>query len=850
MLAAMLLSLASLLSAPPEKVQAAESSSYKVVGYYPSWGAYGRGYNVSDIDGSKLTHINYAFADICWNGIHGNPDPTGPNTATWSCQDEAGVINVPNGTIVLGDPWIDAQKAYPGDTWDQPLRGNINQLNKLKLANPQLKTIISVGGWTWSNRFSDVAATAANRLVFAKSAVSFLRHYGFDGVDLDWEYPVGGGLAGNSVRPEDKRNYTLLLQDIRKELDAAELTDGKEYLLTIASGASPSYVTNTELGQIAATVDWINIMSYDFSGGWSKLSAHNAPLYQDPAAIQAGVEGAETFHVAGGVQGHLNAGVPASKLVMGLPFYGRGWSGCVPGAEGDGQYENCTGLPAGTWEAGVFDYGDLISKYVNKNGFTRYWNDTAKVPYLYNASSKVYISYDDLESMDYKLQYLKAKGLGGGMFWELSSDCRVSSNYSCSGPKLLDKVAADLLGGGNVPPADTIAPTVPGSLTVTGKTQNTVSLGWNASTDNKAVTSYNVYRGGVLAATSTGTTAIVSGLTAGTSYTFTVKAKDAAGNESAASTAVTVVTDTTTNPPADTIAPTVPANVSIASKTASSVSLSWAASSDNVGVTGYEVYNGSSLAASVSGITATVNGLTAGTSYTFTVKAKDAAGNRSAASTPVNVTTDAAGGCTAAAWSSTSVYTGGNRASYNGLVYEAKWWTQGDRPDLSGVDGVWKVIGTCDGGGTGGTDSIAPSAPSGLAASAQGSSSFQLGWSAAADNVGVTSYMIYNGSTLTAEVSGTSAIISGLTAGYAYSFTVKAKDAAGNVSAASTPLIVTLSSDPGSGGDGAAAWAVGKAYRVNDLVTYTGKTYKCLQAHTSLNGWEPAAAASLWQLQP
>ena len=109
---------------------AAAADSYKIVGYYPSWAAYGRNYNVTDIDPTKVTHINYAFADICWNGIHGNPDPSGPNPVTWTCQNEKSqTINVPNGTIVLGDPWIDTGKTFAGDTWDQPIAGNINQLN-------------------------------------------------------------------------------------------------------------------------------------------------------------------------------------------------------------------------------------------------------------------------------------------------------------------------------------------------------------------------------------------------------------------------------------------------------------------------------------------------------------------------------------------------------------------------------------------------------------------------------------------------------------------------------------------------------------------------------------------------
>lgn len=433
------------------------ATNYKLIGYYPSWAAYSRAYNVTDIDPTKMNVINYAFADICWNGIHGNPDPTGPNPVTWSCQNELGqTINVPNGTIVLGDPWIDAQKSFGDDKWDDPIKGNLKQLWKLKDINPNLKTVISVGGWTWSNRFSDVAASAETRETFANSAVDFIRKYHMDGVDLDWEYPVGGGLAGNSYRPEDKQNYVLLLQKIREKLNAAGQADGKSYLLTIASGAGPSYVQNNDLRGIASAVDWINIMTYDFNGGWSPSSGHNAPLYYDPAASGTGLTDPEHFNIDKAVTTYLDNGVPAAKLVLGMPFYGRGWGGV--GSTGDGQYQPATGISSsGTWENGSYDFYDLENNYINKNGYTRYWNDKAKVPFLYNPTTKTFISYDDVQSLDAKIAYLKAKGLAGAMFWELSGD----RNHT-----LLNKLNADL-GGGAVTPTPTPTPTATATPTPT-----------------------------------------------------------------------------------------------------------------------------------------------------------------------------------------------------------------------------------------------------------------------------------------------------------------------------------------------------------------------------------------------
>lgn len=361
-------------------------SGRKVIAYYPGWATYDRNYQVADIDAEKVTHINYAFA------------------------------NIANGEVVVGDVYADTDKAFPGDCWEPGCkRGNFNQLNKLKQKHPHLKTLISVGGWTWSNNFSDVALTDASRTKFADSAVRFIREWGFDGVDLDWEYPVEGGLVDG--RPEDKRNFTLLLQKVRQKLDEAGKQDGKEYLLTIASGANPNYVKNTELDQVQAQLDWINIMTYDFHGGWENVSGNNAPLYFDPKDPSPG---ATSFYVDAAVEGHLKAGVPKDKLILGIPFYGRGWTGC-DGTD-HGLYQSCSGPSEGTWEAGVFDFSHLEKDYINKNGYTRHWNDQAKVPYLYNPANKTFISYDDVESIGYKTDYIKSKGLAGAMFWELSSD--------------------------------------------------------------------------------------------------------------------------------------------------------------------------------------------------------------------------------------------------------------------------------------------------------------------------------------------------------------------------------------------------------------------------------------------
>lgn len=488
-----------------------EDDPYKIVAYYPSWSAYGRDFQVWEIDASKVSHINYAFANICWDGRHGNPDPASPNPQTWSCQDENGVIDVPNGSIVMGDPWIDAQKSNPGDTWDEPLRGNFKQLQKLKEEHPHLKTLISVGGWSWSNRFSDVAATKETRENFANSAVDFIRQYGFDGVDIDWEYPVSGGLPGNSRRPEDKENHVLLLQEVRNKLNEAGQEDGKEYLVTIASGASSEYVENNKLAEIAEVVDWINIMTYDFNGGWQNTSGHNAPLYFDPAAADSELPTPEQFNVESAVDGHLHAGVPANKLVLGMPFYGRGWMNCEEANHG--EYQHCSPPQDGTWENGVFDFSDIEDNYVNKNGYQRYWNDVAKVPFLYNAANGAFITYDDAESFQHKTDFIKANNLAGSMFWEVSGDRNGT---------LLTALAKQLKfepGKGQYPEEPSLAPR---NIRAVDVTSTSITLSWEPSSEG---TARYIVQYGTEEQVTDETSLSITNLQPSTAYTFTVSAE-------------------------------------------------------------------------------------------------------------------------------------------------------------------------------------------------------------------------------------------------------------------------------------------------------------------------------------
>ena len=357
-----------------------------MVGYFVEWGIYGRDYHVYDIPARDLNVINYAFADI-----------------------SAG------GEVVLYDSYAAVEKSYPGDSWDQPLRGNFNQLKKLKAQNPHLVTLISVGGWTLSSRFSDVALTTASREKFAASAVAFIRKYGFDGVDIDWEYPGGGGLPSNVSRPEDKQNFTSLLAELRRQLDIAGKADSRRYYLSIAAPAGPDKIANIQPAAIAAVLDWINVMTYDLHGAWENRTNHMAAwngAAGDPLTVKAAMDA------------YLAAGVPSDKLVVGLPFYGLSWKG-VPNVN-NGLGQSSSGAATGTWDStGMFDYWDIEKRIAAEpNVYRRFWDSAANAPWLYAPTLQggLFITYEDRQSISLKCDEINSRKFRGAMFWELSGD--------------------------------------------------------------------------------------------------------------------------------------------------------------------------------------------------------------------------------------------------------------------------------------------------------------------------------------------------------------------------------------------------------------------------------------------
>ena len=396
----------------------------QVGSYFTQWSVYQRNYHVKNIDTSgaaaKLTFINYAFGNVYDDG---------------RCNI---ITRAESGNGDGGDAYADYQKSYDAatsvdgvaDRWDQPLKGNFNQLKKLKARHPQIKLFISLGGWTWSKNFSRYSTSAAARQAMASSCIDIYLKGNlavgdgaggpgaaagvFDGIDIDWEYPGGGGLPYNTVSPEDRRNFTLLLAEFRRQLNELSSQTGRQYYLTIASGAGADKIDNTEPAQYSQSLDWINVMAYDYHGGFEPQGPTNfqSNLHMDPNNPATGV--VKTYATETAVNKMLAAGVPAQKLVIGIPLYGRGWTGVQNGGV-NGLYQRASGPAFGTYEAGIEDYKVLAPRNAPK-----FYHPVTKQLWTYNGTE--FWSFDDPVVIATKAAYVNSLGLGGLFSWSLDGD--------------------------------------------------------------------------------------------------------------------------------------------------------------------------------------------------------------------------------------------------------------------------------------------------------------------------------------------------------------------------------------------------------------------------------------------
>ncbi|MCC8968426.1 glycoside hydrolase family 18 protein [Bradyrhizobium sp. Pear76] len=357
-----------------------------VAGYVAPWKARPGGPGIKMIRARELTHLMYAFGTVSADGL-----------------------------AELADRCLDAG-ACDGTAPSSPFGGNFIQLAELKRDNPQLRVLISLGGWNGSRYFSAAAVTPRSRARFAQSVIdAFFRPYPglFDGVDVDWEFPVSGGRAGNVARPEDRGNFTLLIAEVRRKLAAFSALERREMELTIAVSAAPDKIVNLEAAALAGLVDRIHLMAYDFHAG-SAFAAFNAPLFAcagDPYP---------DLNVDASVNALIRVGVPPAKLTLGMAFFGRAVAN-VPPQNGGLFQKGATASEEWGGSDGI-DYRDLVARRPEKHGFRRFWSDEAQVPWLYNAERRIWISYDDPLSIARKAMYARAHALAGVMIWDLFAD--------------------------------------------------------------------------------------------------------------------------------------------------------------------------------------------------------------------------------------------------------------------------------------------------------------------------------------------------------------------------------------------------------------------------------------------
>ncbi len=274
---------------------------------------------------------------------------------------------------------------------------HIAEIRRIRRLNPNIKIVLSVGGWG-AGGFSTMARTAAGREAFAASCLREVEKYDLNGIDIDWEYPCDNS-ANIDCDPSDKENFTHLLAALREAL-------GGERIVSIAAGAGNYFIEDTQMDKVAEICDYVQLMTYDLRSGFQREAGHHTCLFTSPGDRLNG-------SVQASVEAFMAAGVPRDKLVIGAAFYSRRWDG-VPNIN-HGLFQMSETV--GQYGPG---YAHLEESFINRNGFTRYWDDDAKAPYLFNGSSL--ISYDDPESIRLKCEYLKAERLRGIMYWEHGSD--------------------------------------------------------------------------------------------------------------------------------------------------------------------------------------------------------------------------------------------------------------------------------------------------------------------------------------------------------------------------------------------------------------------------------------------
>lgn len=718
-----------LTATPGEKNKTYTQHSGKIVGaYFPEWGVYDRNYPVDKIPAANLTHLLYGFIPICGGDGINDSLKTISNSFEALQRSCAGRQDF---QVSIHDPWAAVQKPQKGVTaWDDPYKGNFGQLMAMKLAYPNLKVLPSIGGWTLSDPFFFLN-DKTKRDRFVASVREFLKTWKFfDGVDIDWEFPGGGGENPNLGGPQDKETYTALMRELRTMLNGLTAETGKTYMLTSAIGVGNDKIANVDYRTASQYLDNIFMMSYDFYGAWSMTDRGHQ------TAIYAPSWKPDTQYTAdNGLKLLLDQGVDPKKLVLGVAMYGRGWTG-VSGYTNNNPFTGGTATDAvkGTWEKGVVDYRQIANEYRNGSGWEYNYDTTAEAPYLFNKSTGDLITYDDARSTTAKGKYALSKGLAGLFAWEIDADngeILNAMNESLMG-------GADSGGGGGTPtPTPANQPPVASAADqqVTGPVKVTLDGSGSHDPEGGALTYAWSQTSGTTVTLSNKTTAKATfnapATTTDKTYGFQLKVTDSGGLSSTAN--VQVVDKA----PAPNHAPTVNPFEAVTLQAGQQLNLhAQALDEDNDPLT-YQ-WNVPSEFAPQGGNTAdlsiTAPDVTANQSFSITVSVSD---GKTSSQQAVSITVTprqneeeplpspdptpgpapeptpepeptpddgasgggAGGSCAAPvdpnaskypAWSASTVYNGGETVSYNNLVWKAKYWTQNNAPGFDADQ--WQLV--------------------------------------------------------------------------------------------------------------------------------------------------------------
>ncbi|MEU4351370.1 chitinase C-terminal domain-containing protein [Streptomyces sp. NPDC023838] len=714
----------------------------RVIGYFTGWRTGQDGtpaYLASDIPWDKVTHVNYAFAHI------GSDNKISVGTD--------GEKNAATGMTWPGVAGAEMDPALP-------YKGHFNLLNKFKKQHPNVKTLISVGGWAEtggsfgddgkrvaSGGFYSMATNADGSVnqpgidTFADSAVAFIKKYGFNGVDIDYEYPTTMKDAGNPLdwslsnarRAGLVKGYAALMKSLREKLDRAGAADGKHYLLSVAAPSSGYLLRGMETFQVQKYLDYVNIMSYDLHGAWNEYVGPNASLFDDGKDAELAAAGVYSASQYGGI-GYLNAdwayhyfrgSMPAGRINMGLPYYTRGFQNVTGGTDGLWGRAATTTCPAGSgltkcgdgatgidnlwhdldetgkeapagsnpmWHAKNLEKG-VVGDYVTKYGFpadtkltgayARKYDSTLVAPWLWNDQKKVFLSTEDEQSVNAKADYVVDKGIGGTMVWELAGDYKYNAAKGQYEPgSTLTSAMYDKFKSAAPYGARRSSVTLPTQALDIGVDFGRFPLGDSNYPISPKVTLTNNTR---------------ATLPGGTEFQFDYGTSAPANAKDQSGFGTTIVRSDHSG-----------SNVGGLKGDYNRVSLKlpgWQSLAPGASVTLDFVYylpvsTPSNWTVTFGGRTYALAGdLTRGATVT---EPETGTPPPSPSPSPSGGTTGGStggstggGSCTAPAWTAAAEYGGSTTVSYKSHIWKSKWWTKGEEPGTTGDWGVWQDLGAC-----------------------------------------------------------------------------------------------------------------------------------------------------------